>query len=207
LRRLSGSHTVRAVAGDIRITGGTLRGRRLRSPKGGTVRPTAARVREAVFSVLGGRIAGARVLDLYAGAGTLGLEALSRGAAFAAFVDRAARNAALIRENAAALGLSDRVWVGTGEAVRFLARKSPPGAPYDVAFVDPPYRAGALAAVLPALFGADIIAAAGLAVLEHPRELAVPAGPGWAAGRTYTYGTTAITLVHPAPTGAEGPGG
>jgi len=185
------------VAGEIRITGGTLRGRRLRSPKGGTVRPTSARVREAVFSVLGGRIAGARVLDLYAGAGTLGLEALSRGAAFAAFVDRAAKNAALIRENAAALGVSDRVWVGTGEALRFLARKAPPGAPYDVVFVDPPYRAGALSRVLPTLFGADIIAPAGLAVLEHPRTLAVPAGPGWAAGRSYTYGTTVITLVHP----------
>jgi 16S rRNA (guanine966-N2)-methyltransferase len=194
------------VPGEIRITGGVLRGRRLRSPKGATVRPTAARVREAVFSVLGGRVAGARVLDLYAGAGTLGLEALSRGAAFAAFVDRSKENAALVRANAAALGVSARVWVGCGDALRFLARKGPPGAPYDVAFVDPPYRAGALSAVLPALFGADIIAPAGLAVLEHPRELAVPAGPGWAAGRTYTYGTTAITLVHPTRS-APAPGG
>jgi len=185
------------VAGAIRITGGTLRGRRVRSPKGATVRPTAARVREAVFSVLGGRVAGARVLDLYAGAGTLGLEALSRGAAFAAFVDRSRENAALVRANVAALGVEDRAWVCSGDALRFLARNAPPGAPYDVVFVDPPYRAGALSAVLPALFGADIIAPAGLAVLEHPRELAVPAGPGWAAGRTYTYGTTAITLVHP----------
>jgi len=185
------------VAGEIRITGGVFRGRRLRSPKGHTVRPTAARVREAVFSVLGGRLAGARVLDLYAGAGTLGLEAMSRGAAFAAFLDRSAKNAALVRENAAALGLASQVWVGCGDALRFLARKGPPGAPYDVAFVDPPYRAGALGRVLPALFGADIIAPAGLAVVEHPRELAVPTGPGWAAGRTYTYGTTAITLVHP----------
>lgn len=187
------------MTGTIRITGGSAKGRSLRSPKGQDVRPTGARVRQAVFDVLGARVKGARVLDLFAGAGTLGLEALSRGAAFALFVDRSAREAALVRENVALLGLSDRARVVHMDALRFLARGAPQGGPCDVVFVDPPYRAGPLSALLPALFGTDIIAPSGLAVVEHPRQAAPPAGPGWTAGRTYTYGTTAITLVYPAP--------
>jgi len=191
------------VPGRIRITGGTARSRALKSPRGHDVRPTAARVREAVFSILGARVAGARVLDLYAGAGTLGLEALSRGAASALFVERAARHAALIRDNLAALGLADRGRVVCADAPRLLARGAPPGAPFDVAFLDPPYRSGALTAVLPLLFGADIISPSGLVVVEHGTDEAPGAGPSWQAGRTYTYGKTAITLIRPRP--APGP--
>lgn len=197
------------MTGTIRITGGSARGRSLRSPKGHDVRPTGARVRQAVFDVLGPKVKGARVLDLFAGAGTLGLEALSRGAAFAAFVDRAPAHAALVRENAARLKFMDRTWVGCADARRFLTRKCPPGAPYDMALVDPPYRAGLLAAVLPALFGTDIIASSGLAVVEHAAGSPPPAGPGWSSGRTYTYGTTAITILYPtrpAPPVPEPPG-
>lgn len=197
------------MTGTIRITGGAQRGRSLRSPEGREVRPTGARVRQAVFNVLGDRVRGARVLDLFAGAGTLGLEALSRGAAFAAFVDRAPAHAALVRENAARLGFSDRTWVGCADARRFLARRTHPGAPYDLVLVDPPYRAGLLSAVLPALFGTDIIAPSGLAVVEHAAGVPPPAGPGWSPGRTYGYGTTAITILtptRPAP-GAPAPSG
>lgn len=186
----------------IRITGGAARSRAVRSPRGRDVRPTAARVREAVFSILGPRVAGARVLDLYAGAGTLGLEALSRGAASALFVERVPRHAALIRDNLAALGFSDRARVVCADAPRYLARTAPPGAPFDLAFVDPPYRSDALAAVLPLLFGADIISPSGLAVVEHGADEAPGTGPSWQAGRTYTYGKTAITLIRPGPRAA-----
>jgi 16S rRNA (guanine966-N2)-methyltransferase len=185
------------VPGRIRITGGAARGRPVASPGGRDVRPTAARVREAVFSILGPRVAGARVLDLYAGAGTLGLEALSRGADFCLFVERAPRHAALIRANLEGLGLADRARVACADAPRLLARRPPPEGPFDIAFVDPPYGRGALGAVLPVLFGADIIAPAGLAVVEHETGAIPPAGLAWHSGRTYTYGKTAITLVTP----------
>jgi 16S rRNA (guanine966-N2)-methyltransferase len=189
----------------IRITGGVARSRAVRSPRGREVRPTAARVREAVFSILGPRVAGARVLDLYAGAGTLGLEALSRGAASVVFVERAPRHAAVIHENLEALGLADRGRVLCADAVRYLARGAPGGAPFDLALVDPPYRSGALSAVLPLLFGPNIISLHGLAVVEHGTDEAPGAGPSWHAERTYTYGKTAITLIHPGPPPDPGP--
>jgi 16S rRNA (guanine966-N2)-methyltransferase len=183
------------VSGRIRITGGSARSRFLRSQKGTDVRPTASRVREAIFNVLGARVADAAVLDLYAGVGTLGLEALSRGAARAVFVERAPRRAAVIRDNLEQLGLADRGRVVCADVVRYLERPGP-GAPFDLAFVDPPYRTGAVARVLPLIFRADIISDSGLVVVEHGTDEGLPEGPGWTAGRTYTYGKTAITLVH-----------
>lgn len=188
--------TFAAVSGRIRITGGSARGRFLVSPKGRDVRPTASRVREAIFNILGPAVANARVLDLYAGAGTLGLEALSRGAAHAVFVERVARYAALIRDNLARLELAPRGRVVCADAVRYLERRPGPGAPFDLVFVDPPYGAGALSRVLPLLFRADIISDSGLVVVEHGAGETPAAGPSWEAGRTYTYGKTAITLVH-----------
>jgi len=189
--------SVPPVSGQIRITGGAARGRALKSPTGRDVRPTAARVRAAVFNILGPKVAGARVLDLFAGAGTLGIEALSRGAREAVFVERAARHAALIRANLERLGLSGRGRVVCAEAGRFLARPGPLAGPYDLVFVDPPYGAGALGSVLPALCGADILFPSGTVVVEHGTDAPPAAGPTWRVGRTYTYGKTAITLVLP----------
>lgn len=178
----------------IRITGGSARSRFLVSPKGLDVRPTASRVREAIFNVVGPRVAGARVLDLYAGVGTLGLEALSRGAERVVFVERAAACAALIRANLERLDLAARGRVVCGDTMRFLERPGP-DAPFDLAFVDPPYRTGALPRLLPLIFGADIISGTGLVVVEHGTDEGLPEGSGWTVGRTYTYGKTAVTLV------------
>ncbi|MDX1648853.1 MAG: RsmD family RNA methyltransferase, partial [Myxococcota bacterium] len=100
----------------MRVTGGELAGRRLRTPRGASVRPTADRVRESLFGRLG-PLDGCRVLDLYAGSGALGIEALSRGAAHALFVDRAAACPAGIRRNLEALGLGGRAEVRRGDAV------------------------------------------------------------------------------------------
>src|SRR5438132_3377968 len=125
----------------MRIVGGRLRGRALAAPRSQAIRPTADRLRESLFNILvhgyGDPIAGARVLDLFAGTGALGIEALSRGAAFALFVDEGAEARALLRENVAALGLG-----GTSKVFRRNATKlgePNPLAPFSLAFLDPPY--------------------------------------------------------------------
>ena len=118
---------------EIRITGGELRGRRLHVPKTG-VRPTTAKVREAIFSMLRS-VEGAWVLDLFSGTGVLGIEALSRGAAEATLVDT---RSAAARRNLDSLGLQDRAEVVRADAIRFL-RRAEPGS-FDLVFCDPPYR-------------------------------------------------------------------
>jgi 16S rRNA (guanine966-N2)-methyltransferase len=132
----------------MRIVAGELRGRRLTAPRGVRTRPTADRVREALFSMLGD-VSGARVLDLYAGSGALGIEALSRGAESAVFVERDPRAVAAIERNLASMGLEEEVV--KKDAVRFLARTE---GMFDLVFCDPPYDsasrlAGPLAEHLP----------------------------------------------------------
>ena len=128
----------------MRVVGGSLRGRALAAPKSQSIRPTADRLREALFNILvhayDDPIAGARVLDLFAGTGALGIEALSRGAAFALFVDDGAEARALLRENVATLGLG-----GTSRIFRRDATKLGPAhpvEPFSLAFLDPPYGKG-----------------------------------------------------------------
>jgi 16S rRNA (guanine966-N2)-methyltransferase len=138
----------------VRVVAGEFRGRRLAAPRGARTRPTADRVREALFSMLGD-VSGARVLDLYAGSGALGIEALSRGAGSAVFVERNARAAAVIERNLASLGLEQKVV--RDDAMRFLARA---GGTFDLVFCDPPYDSasrlgGPLAERLPALTSED----------------------------------------------------
>ena len=120
-----------------RIIAGAFGGRRLKVPTDRRVRPTADRVREAWMSILGERLPGARVLDLFAGSGALGLEALSRGAASAEFVDIGRASLEAIRANVDALGVAARVRVHQGDAMRFMERLAP-GA-FDLALADPPY--------------------------------------------------------------------
>jgi 16S rRNA (guanine(966)-N(2))-methyltransferase RsmD len=122
----------------VRIVAGEWGGRRLQAPPGAATRPTSDRVREALFSVLGARVAGARVLDLFAGSGALGLEALSRGAAAATFVDVAPAAVRAVRSNLAALGAEAEV--RGQDARRFLDGASAAARQYDLVFVDPPYR-------------------------------------------------------------------
>ena len=120
----------------MRVVGGELRGRRLAAPPGRShaVRPTAERAREAIFSILGEQVSGARVLDLYCGTGALAIEALSRGASRAVLVDAKPR---LARANVAALGLAERAEVIRGDALRFLRRS---GERFDLILCDPPYN-------------------------------------------------------------------
>jgi 16S rRNA (guanine966-N2)-methyltransferase len=124
----------------MRIIAGEWRGRRLNAPRGSDVRPTTDRVRESWFSILGSRIQGASVLDLFCGSGALGLEALSRGAAGAVFVDRSRKALQALERNIRELGAEDRARVVSGDALGFVKGLSP--AAFDLALVDPPYDRG-----------------------------------------------------------------
>jgi 16S rRNA (guanine966-N2)-methyltransferase len=150
----------------VRIIGGVLGGRRLRAPRGAATRPTADRVREALFNILGD-LSGARVLDLFTGTGALALEALSRGAASAVLVDSAAAAVRCAEENAAALGVGERARVVRGEIPGALARLR---GPFDLVFLDPPYAAGVAERALAAL--PPLLGAGARVVAEHDRRSA-----------------------------------
>ena len=121
----------------MRIVAGRWRGRQIKAPADARVRPTADRVREAWMSIVGPRLPEARVLDLFAGSGALGLEALSRGARVAEFVELAPKSLAAIRANAATLGAGDAAVIHRGDALRFVTSLAPHA--FDVCFADPPY--------------------------------------------------------------------
>lgn len=158
----------------MRVVAGSLGGRPLRAPRGDRVRPTADRVREALFSTLGARVAGAAVLDLFAGSGALGIEAWSRGAATVTFVERDRRVVDVLRDNLRALGLDAPVHVT--DALRFVrAIATTPDGPYDLVLCDPPYAlsADALAAVLAALADGGLAPGATV-VVERDRRSTPP---------------------------------
>jgi len=152
----------------LRIVAGAWGGRRLQAPPGRATRPTGDRVREALFSILGPRVDGARVLDLFAGSGALGLEALSRGAAAATFVDTAPAAIAAVRANAEALGAAAEAQ--RGDARAYLRAASARRRQYDLVFLDPPYRmAGRLGSELSAALPA-VLAPGALVVVESDRR-------------------------------------
>lgn len=177
----------------VRIVAGVAGGRRLAVPPHGT-RPTSDRVREAVFSAVQARrsLNGARVLDLYAGSGALGLEALSRGAEHARFVESDRRAAAVLRRNIETLGLPGaQVTIGVVQAVLH----GDPGEPYDVILADPPYGLDevALADVLSALVCGGWLAPAALLVVERPSKAPMPTWPDGVFALTYRrYGDTTV---------------
>ncbi|MFP4149654.1 MAG: 16S rRNA (guanine(966)-N(2))-methyltransferase RsmD [Nitriliruptoraceae bacterium] len=179
----------------MRIVAGLAKGRRLAAPPGAAVRPTADRVREALFSSLQPRLLGAHVLDLYAGSGALGLEAASRGAARVVLVERDRRVLEVLRSNVAAVGLAG-VEVVAGEVAAVLAGRGTPkltAAPFDLVLADPPYATPGeeVEAVLAALV--DHLAADAEVVLERDRHAAAPRWPEGLEVRTpRRYGATVL---------------
>ncbi len=171
----------------MRIIAGEFRGRTLKAPPDRRARPTADRVREAWFSILGGDLNGARVLDLFAGSGALGLEALSRGAGSVDFVEVSKTSLTALRANIAALDVESRVRIHRGDALAFVARLDPYA--YDLALADPPYRTDA-AAELVARFRQRPFAR--LLVVEHPARTEI------AGDETRRYGDTALTFCRAA---------
>jgi 16S rRNA (guanine966-N2)-methyltransferase len=183
----------------MRIVGGRLRGRALAAPTSQAIRPTADRLREALFNILvhayGDPITGARVLDLFAGTGALGLEALSRGAAFALFIDDAAEARALLRENVAALGLGGVTRIFRRDACKL--GMAHPVEPFSLAFLDPPYGRGLAEAALASARAGGWLTPAALIVVEEAASagFAPPAGFDELERRRYDD-TALIVLRH-----------
>lgn len=165
-------------AGHVRIVGGRWRGTRLPVPLLDGLRPSGDRVRETLFNWLAPALPGARVLDLFAGTGALGLEAVSRGAASAVLVERAPAAVAGLRASVERLAAADRVEVVAGDALAWLAAQ-PPGA-FDIAFVDPPFAAGLWDAALPAV--ARVMADTAWLYVESPPQVD-PIPDGWRVHR------------------------
>ncbi|MDP3892016.1 16S rRNA (guanine(966)-N(2))-methyltransferase RsmD [Nocardioides sp.] len=184
-----------------RIIGGAAGGRRLSTPRGQLTRPTSDRVREALFSSLeawSGSLDGLRFLDLYAGSGAVGLEAWSRGAGVVTFVEQDRRTAGLISSNARSLGFARANVIGAS-VLSALAR--PPAAPYDVAFLDPPYPLdeAALAAALRALDDEGWLVPGAMVVVERSSRSPEPGWPAGVAGhRDKRYGETTLWYGHAA---------
>lgn len=167
----------------MRVVAGELRGRRLAAPGGGSTRPTTDKVREAVFNALGSLdvVVDARVADLYAGSGALGIEALSRGAAHCTFVERDRGAVAAIDENIVTLGLRDRSRVIVGDGIATAPRLD-----VDLVFADPPYGFDDWPRLLRAVRAAVVVA-------EAAHEVAAP--PDWEQGRVKRYGRTWVTFL------------
>jgi 16S rRNA (guanine966-N2)-methyltransferase len=176
----------------MRVITGTARGRRLRELPGLETRPTADRVKEGLFSAIQFEIEGRRVLDLFAGTGQLGIEALSRGAVSAVFVDRRPDAAALIRENLKLTGLFDRGNVRAGDSMEYLkcTREK-----FDLIFLDPPYEAGLLEPALAHIARYDLLTPGGIITAESPADRRLPAlAAPYAISRTYRYGKIGLTI-------------
>jgi 16S rRNA (guanine966-N2)-methyltransferase len=182
----------------MRVIAGTAKGTRLARAPGG-VRPVSDRVREGLFSSLGGEVPGARVLDLFAGTGALGIEALSRGAEAAVFVDRSPKAIRAVRENLAVTRLGDRATVVRAAVARYLDRPASGSvvAPFDLVFVDPPYDLGRpeLDDDLAALAAGPLLARdATVALTRGSRSSTVVIPLDWMVAKRLAYGDSVVTL-------------
>ncbi len=171
----------------MRIVAGKYRGRKLTAFAGFDVRPTPDRVKESLFQILSPRLAGARVLDLFAGSGALGLEALSRGAADVLFNDESAESAKLLRKNLALLKEERTVW-----RLPFAECLSRAEGAFDLIFCDPPYREDYCGEILTRVAERGLLVEGGLVVYESEREEAPAAG--WRLFGSRSYGRTKIFL-------------
>ena len=185
----------------MRIVGGRLRGRALAAPKSQAIRPTADRLRESLFNILihayGDPVAGARVLDLFAGTGALGLEALSRGAAFALFVDDGAEARALLRENVEALGLAAVTRIFRRDATRLGAAH--PLEPFSLVFLDPPYGKGLAEKALMSARAGQWLVDDALVVVEEAADASFRAPDGYAELERRRYDDTEFMFLRLKP--------
>ncbi|MBN2565550.1 MAG: 16S rRNA (guanine(966)-N(2))-methyltransferase RsmD [Candidatus Eisenbacteria bacterium] len=186
----------------MRVIAGRLRGATLRVPRKGSVRPTYDRVRESVFAILEPFLPGVAVLDLFAGSGSLGIESLSRGCAFASFVENDREALAAVADNVDRLGLSGQCRILRRDALAALAGRVP-GSPFGVVFVDPPYASGLGLRSVNILGSCDILADSAIVVVEHDARDELPERAGRLLRfRTKTYGTTAVDFYETRAVGA-----
>jgi 16S rRNA (guanine966-N2)-methyltransferase len=177
-----------------KITGGSLGSRKLRSPKGATVRPTPGRVKESLFSILVHRLEGARVLDLFAGTGAIGFEAASRGAARVVSVEARRDVAAAIEEAAKNLGVEGVLTVFAGAAERALYRLE---GPFDIVYLDPPYADPVPLQLFRLLRERELLAPGAVVVYEHAAKRILPEIPGYRSTREEVYGDVALAFLAP----------
>lgn len=174
----------------MRVITGTARGKRLDTLEGASVRPTPERVKEALYNIIQFEVEGRRVLDLFAGSGQLGIEALSRGAREAVFVDAGKEPAAMVQKNLESTGLAAKAQVKNMDYSAFLMRNREP---FDLAFLDPPYRTGLLQTALPLV--AQAMNLGGTIVCENPSDEEMPETAGdFVRTRSYRYGKIILTL-------------
>jgi 16S rRNA (guanine966-N2)-methyltransferase len=187
----------------MRVVAGTHKGRRLLQPKDRSVRPTSERVKEALFSILGDRIVGVRFIDLYAGTGAIGIEALSRGAARVSFVESNPASLKLLRANLEHTGLAESADVYRCSAETFVKRLETQREPVQILFADPPYTSDSLSTLLRSLGQGAIMTAETVVILEHARKTEIPARAGrLTLRRQYPYGDTRLSLLVMAPEGS-----
>jgi 16S rRNA (guanine(966)-N(2))-methyltransferase RsmD len=183
----------------MRVIAGSARGRQLVAPRGTVTRPITDRVKETLFGILGERVIDARVLDLYAGSGSVGIEALSRGAAHCEFVESDRRAMAAIRENLDRAGVAEDASVHQVDVVRYLDRSADDR--FSLVFLDPPYEERAILAPLERLVARLTPGAA--VVVKHHWRTPVPEPPGLTSWRERRFGETTLTFLA-ANDGADG---
>jgi 16S rRNA (guanine966-N2)-methyltransferase len=177
-----------------RITSGSLGSRKLKSPKGMQVRPTPGRVKESLFSILGERLDGLRVLDLFAGTGAIGFEAASRGAQRVVAVEAHRETAIAIGEAAKEMGVNDTVEVVAAPAERALYRLS---GPFDLVYLDPPYADDVPLNVFRLLRERELLAPEARIIYEHAAKRILPDIPGFRFVRQEVYGDVALVFLAP----------
>jgi 16S rRNA (guanine966-N2)-methyltransferase len=175
----------------MRITGGTGRGRRLKVPRGSRVRPTSDKVKQALFNIIGESITGATFLDLFAGAGGIGIEALSRGAGRVVFVDDSRDSLDTVRNNIDEAGFGDRAECLLLKAEAFVKRSS---GPYDIVFLDPPYELDP-GPLLTLIADSGLVKPGGIVIAEHfKKQLSPPRAGALALYREAQYGDTVLAF-------------
>ncbi len=174
----------------MRVITGTARGKKLAALQGDQVRPTPDRVKEALYNIIQFEVEGRVFLDLFAGSGQIGIEALSRGAKLAVFVDASKESAAVVEQNLKATGFSDKAKVVLMDSMAFLMQKHQK---FDIAFLDPPYRSGLLERALdPVAEGMNL---GGSIICEHPKDEELPDSAGeFQKAKSYRYGRICLTI-------------
>lgn len=179
----------------MRITAGTMKGRKLKVPCGLDLRPTSDKVKEALFNILSNQIAGATLLDLYAGTGSIGIEALSRGAGNVIFIENNLRHLQYLKKNLALFSFEGKVEIFAIAASDFLKKSKKLHRSFDIIFVDPPYASNEVEKILPMLQEGDMITDQGMVIIEHFHKKALPEKEGNLFFlKKYKYGETVLSF-------------
>jgi 16S rRNA (guanine966-N2)-methyltransferase len=180
----------------MRIITGSAKGLKLKAPRGLSVRPTADRVKESVFNILAGRVIEAKVADFFAGTGNLGLEALSRGATAAVFVDNSSDSINILQQNLGRAKFSGQAEVLKADVIGAIERFARLSRRFDLIFCDPPYDRGFVAAVLRPIAKYDLLEPGGLVIIEHSQRETIPLDiPMLQVMRSESYGGTNISFL------------